>query len=449
MLALAALVMTAVEPAVIYDAGFQLTTLATFGLPLLVPPLREWLAARLGRLPAAGTIAESLAVTVVAQLATLPVLALTFHQLSLVAPLANLLTVPLLAPLMVLGALLAGATLLPGTLGTLLTLALAWVTWPLLWLVDAAIALCAALPAAALPVGDLAGAVAWVYYALLVLLLWRLAPRLRAIVARAGSHRGHVRLSRGLLAVLLALAALGSCGAAVPAVGAMAARQTRLDFLAVGPGGAAMLLRLPSGTAVLIDGGPDGPALEAALADKLPLWRRTLDLALLTDPRPGELRGLQDAATHFAIARIADAGMAHPSADYLAWLDAAGRAGATRSQVREGDVIALGAQTALRVLAPPLDLYPPGEGDTTASNDLIVRLEAPGLRALLLGAADSYALDALAYSGEPLAADVVELALVRGQPLDLAGPIGRVLRAAHPRLVIITSAPINPDSVAG
>lgn len=448
-LAVAVLAMTAVEPLVIYDAGFQLTVLATFALPLLVPALSGWIAARLGRLrlPAAGAIAESLAVTVVAEIASLPVLALTFHQLSLVAPLANLLVVPLLAPLMVLGAGLAGAALLSGAAGMLLSLALAWVTWPLLWYVDAAIDACAALPAAALSVGDVPAILAPLYAAALALVMWRLWPRLRsaATAMATAAHRGHPHFSRGALALLLVVAALGSCGAAAPAVGAQPAR---IDFLAVGPGGEATLLRLPDGMTALIDGGPDGPTLETALGNKLPLWHRRLDLAVLTDPRSGDLHGLQDVAAHVAVARIADAGMPHPSTDYLAWLDAARHAGAARTRIREGDVVALSADTRLEVLSPPLDLYPPHEGDTTASDDLILRLVTPGLRLLYLGSADDYALDALAGAGEPLAADVVEVALVPGEKLDLSSPLGQILQMAHPRLVVIASAPVNPNTLA-
>ena len=382
----------------------------------------------------------------VAEIATLPVLALTFHQLSLVAPLANLFVVPLLAPLMVLGAALAGVAMLSaGALGAALSLALAWVTWPLLWYSDAAINACAALPAAALPVGDVPAILAPLYATALGLAVWRLWPRLGAFAATAATaaHRGHPRLSRGTLALLLAVAALGSCGAAVPT---LAAQPARIDFLAVGPGGEATLLRLPDGTAALINGGPDGPTLEAALGNKLPLWHRRLDLAVLTDPSGGDVHGLEDAATHFAISHIADAGMSHPSTDYIAWLDAARNAGAERTQIREGDVVTLAADTRLEVLAPPLDLYPPGEGDTTASDDLILRLVTPGLRLLYLGSADAYALDALAGAGEPLDADVVEVALVPGQALDLSSPLGQVLRMAHPRLVVIASAPVTPGS---
>ncbi|HST86774.1 MAG TPA: ComEC/Rec2 family competence protein, partial [Ktedonobacterales bacterium] len=456
-LALAALVMAAVEPLVIYDAGFQLTTLATFGLPLLVPPIARRLALWLRWLPFSAAIAESLAVTIAAQLATLPVLALTFGQVSLVAPLANLLAVPLLAPLLMLGGLLALVGALLGAVGAALALALAWVVWPLLWYVDAVIALCAHLLAAALAVSNAPLLAAWVYYAALVAVVWWLIRRGRmagaaassgavpAAVTAASAHGGHMRLTRGALAGLLALTLLGACGAAAPAV---AMRDARLAFLDVGPGGEATLLRLPSGATALLNGGPDGPRLEAALAGQLPFWQRTLDVAVLSDPRPGDARGVEDAAAHFAIGRVADAGMTHPSADYLAYLDGTQRTGAARTQIRQGNVIHLDAQTSLRVLAPPAQLYPAGEGSTTASNDLILRLETPGLRALFLGAADAYALDALTGSGEPLVADVVELALPEGAPLDLDGPLGTVLRLAHPRLVVIASAPIPPRSAA-
>jgi hypothetical protein len=121
-------------------------------------------------------------------------------------------------------------------------------------------------------------------------------------------------------------------------------------------------------------------------------------------------------------------------------------AGATYAQVRQGNVLHLDRSATMSVLAPPQSLYPTQQGVTTASNDLILRLDTPGLRALLLGAADSYALDALAGSGQSLSADVVELALVPGETLDLSGALGDVLFKAHPHLVVICDAPIDPDS---
>ncbi len=438
--------MTAVEPLLIFDAGFQLTTLATLGIPLLTPPLQQMLMLGLGKLGhgiGAG-IAESLAVTMAAQIATLPVLALTFGEVSLIAPIANLLTVPLLAPLLVLGGLLAFFGALGVPLFGGVALALSWVVWPLLWYINAAIALCASLPGAALAVVGLPLVVAWGYYLLLAVGGWRLAPLLHRWTSSLNTQRTHSRISRSAVVALLVVALLGAGGAAAPALASGGA--ARLDFLDVGPGGAATLLRLPSGTTALLDGGPDGPALEGALAGRLPFWQHTLDLAVVTDHRAGAMRGLEAAATHFTITRAVDAGALHPTREYLAWRDAMTHAGAAYTQVRQGDVLQLDESTTMTVLAPPQDLYPSQQGVTTASNDLILRLDTSGLRTLLLGAADAYALDALAGSGQSLSADVVELALVPGEALDVSGALGDVLFKAHPRLVVICDAPVAPDS---
>ncbi|HEY8326738.1 MAG TPA: ComEC/Rec2 family competence protein [Ktedonobacterales bacterium] len=443
-LALATFSMTVIEPALLYDAGFQLTVLATFALPLLTPALQQALLRPLGRFARLGVaqiVAESFAVTLAAQAATLPTLALTFHVVSLVAPLANLLTVPLLAPLLALGGLLA----LAATLGwSLLALAFAWMVWPLLWWVNAAIAGCAALPLAALQTPPASAALAALYYAALIVLLVALTPRLvsaaRALVDDHNHRRARHPLVGRALTVTLGLALLGSLGASAPALAA--SQRAQLDVLDVGPGGSAILLRLPNGATALIDGGPSGPTLESALASRLPFWRRSLDVVTLTDARAGDARGLEDLAVHYAIAHALDAGLAHPTPEYLAYLDAMRAAGATRQQFRADDMLSLDTTTTLTALAPPQTLYPPNEGDTAASDDAILRLETPGLTVLLLGAADSYALDALAGSGEPLAADLVIVAVPRGAPLDLAGPLGEVLRMAHPRAIVVTDAPI-------
>ena len=75
-------------------SGFQLSALATAGLIVLAAPLE----ARLARWPA--WIRTPVALTVAAQLATLPVLLATFEQVSLVAPLANVIVVPLIPAVM-------------------------------------------------------------------------------------------------------------------------------------------------------------------------------------------------------------------------------------------------------------------------------------------------------------------------------------------------------------
>lgn len=456
-LALAVLVMSVVEPLVIYDAGFQLTALATFGLPLLVPPIQRALAAPFRTLPGAVVVAELLAVTIAAQLATLPVLAVTFHQVSLIAPIANLLTVPLLTPLLLVGATLAALGLAassaqPLVLGAMLTFS--WIAWPLLWYVNRAIEVCATLPFAALTVSDVPALAIFAYYAALVFAVWgvpALVHRLRqrtqstpgpaeqSDIQRIPHKAGHVRIGVRVMVSLALVAVLASAGATLPALANGA--TARLDFLDVGPGGEATLLRLPSGVTVLINGGPDGTGLATVLASRLPFYQRSLDLVVLTDPRAGDARGLEDAAGRFDVAQAADAGMLHPTSEYIAWLDALKQHGTRRAQIRQGDALWLDQQSRISVLSPPQELYPDSSDTTTATNDVILRLETPGLRVLLLGAADDLALDALAGSGQSLAADVVAVALPPGTPIDPQGPLGTVLAMTHPRLVVVTNSP--------
>ncbi|RPH31315.1 MAG: ComEC family competence protein, partial [Chloroflexi bacterium] len=90
----AVLVMVLVSPGALWDVGFQLSALATAGLLVLASPLE----ARLGRWPP--WIRTPVALTVAAQAATLPVLLATFEQVSLVAPLANDVVVPLIPAVM-------------------------------------------------------------------------------------------------------------------------------------------------------------------------------------------------------------------------------------------------------------------------------------------------------------------------------------------------------------
>jgi competence protein ComEC len=92
-LAIAVAVMLVADPAAVADPGFQLSACATLGLIAWATPLDAALARRSSRLP--GPLRESLAVSLSAQAATLPIVLLDFGRLSLISPLANLVAAPL------------------------------------------------------------------------------------------------------------------------------------------------------------------------------------------------------------------------------------------------------------------------------------------------------------------------------------------------------------------
>jgi competence protein ComEC len=76
---------------VIADAGFQLSFLAVLGMIYLYPVFNRWLEKFYeGRPAIIKIIGETTALTVAAQVFTAPILIFGFHQISLVAPLANL-----------------------------------------------------------------------------------------------------------------------------------------------------------------------------------------------------------------------------------------------------------------------------------------------------------------------------------------------------------------------
>ncbi|MBI4919773.1 ComEC/Rec2 family competence protein [Candidatus Azambacteria bacterium] len=102
----AAAVMLFLNPYLLrYDAGFQLSFLATLGLVYLAPHF----ASRFSRLPNFLSFRDNLAATLSARVATLPVVLFSFNRFSLIAILANVLILPAV-PFTMLFGFLAGLT---------------------------------------------------------------------------------------------------------------------------------------------------------------------------------------------------------------------------------------------------------------------------------------------------------------------------------------------------
>lgn len=86
-----------------YDAGFQLSFLATLGLVYLAPHFNKWFS----RVPNFLSFRDNLAATLSAQVMTLPIIFFSFNRFSLIAPLANVLILPII-PLTMFFGFLAG-----------------------------------------------------------------------------------------------------------------------------------------------------------------------------------------------------------------------------------------------------------------------------------------------------------------------------------------------------
>ena len=233
-LCLTAAVMTAFNPAVLWDAGFQLSFSATLGILWLNEPLQKGFTKLLeSALPGetarkiARPLGDYLIVTLAAQIATLPVLAITFGQLSLSALFVNPLILPAQPAIMALG----GLALAGGWISPVIGQVFAWLAWPLLAYTLKIVEAIGAFPGWVVYVRAGWGFAA-AYYAVLVFFL--------AVYPRLGNWKPRIRPVAILLALGLIAALLWRLVADRP-------DQKLTITLIPNPGGPAALIRLPGG----------------------------------------------------------------------------------------------------------------------------------------------------------------------------------------------------------
>lgn len=306
-LAVAAAAMTVHDPRVIDDLGFQLSFTATAGIMLLVPPLQAAGRGLLTRLvPRDGLVGPMLAlwdvmaVTVAATVATAPVLVHVFGRLSLVAPAANLVLVPLFPLVMLTSAAAAVAGVLAPPLAPLA----GSLAWPPLALTVGVARAAAHLPGSSVATGYPGGwAVAWAYGVMaLAALVW---SRLASQIPRDDQPNvppmrvplgWSVAASAALIAVFLAVAAVHTGRAA----------DGRLTVAYAVAGGAPVaLVTGPAGERVLVDTGATPSGLAAVLDPLLPSRDRRIDIIVLTRRAPTTLGGLDLALERYGPRAVA------------------------------------------------------------------------------------------------------------------------------------------------
>lgn len=146
------------NPLSLYDIGFQLSFVATWGLLYLIPRINDLLP----KLPS--SISLLITVPLAAQAATLPLVVLYFNLVSPVSVLANLLTTHLVVLVMLFGglALMGGVVYLP--LAALINSSTGLLTDLFIWLVK----FCSALPGASTYIATPPLASVILYYLILV-----------------------------------------------------------------------------------------------------------------------------------------------------------------------------------------------------------------------------------------------------------------------------------------
>ncbi|MEO7197501.1 MAG: ComEC/Rec2 family competence protein, partial [Solirubrobacterales bacterium] len=263
---LAATVTLLINPRYGADAGWQLSFVALLGIMLWARPIRNLLAPALAaRMPEriAAPLAEGAALTIAATVATAPLIAHDFEQVSIAALPANLAVVAVIAPVMWVGMAIGLLGQLPSMrIGPIDPIAVLGSIEGLLVDYVARVAGVFAAPAWAqveLPLPSASLLIA-VYAALAV----ALTVALGALRRRRGLGPARLLslgLAAGLLLVLLPLVLTSG-----PEARPLPPATLRITELDVGQGDS-ILLQPPRGDPILVDGGPPGGAAEAALGD--------------------------------------------------------------------------------------------------------------------------------------------------------------------------------------
>ena len=255
LLAIGSSTCAAIDPAATHDLALQLSVAGILGLLVLARPLRERLPLRKGRLE---PIVRLGCATAAATLCTAPLIAASFHRVSLVSVAANALA------------------LWPGLAAIPVATALIALDWSVLWFAADALAgltLAASRLFASVPLATVRVAAP----GLLACALWYCGTLLVA-----------ARRRRSLVAFTLACLLL----VRVPPT------KLRLTFLAAGQGDAT-IVQFPGGGAMLIDGGGDlrwpvksDPGARVVLPALAELGIARLDVVVLTHPHPDHAGGL-------------------------------------------------------------------------------------------------------------------------------------------------------------
>ncbi|HXF31385.1 MAG TPA: ComEC/Rec2 family competence protein [Solirubrobacterales bacterium] len=460
-LCLAAVVTMAIDPSVASDVGWQLSFAAVLGILLLASPIREWLLARLGRGNWRRALAEGVAVTVAATLATAPLIAHVFEEVSVTSLAANVLALPAVAPAMWLGMLSAALGQIPGIplapLNGLDALLLAYIAQVAAWcgrpswaVIHVHIGVWTMLAAYVAMAATIVSGVAFTRSRRLTAARTSSATPaavdlppgrgsvvdLTSGIRAKGRPRGAARAKgrprlRGSYRVValggsvaLALAALllwphGSSGPAATSPG------LRVEVLDVGQGDA-ILLQPRSAPAVLVDGGPPGDELVTKLHAE---GVGGLGAAVVTHDQSDHGAGIAEALGRVPIGRLAYGRLDRR------FLTAARAAGARPEPVAAGTTLRSGPLR-LEVLWPPRELLAEDPPETDP-NLLALVIRARWHRFTMLLTADAEA------ESTPLDPGAVDVLKVAHHGSDDAG-LGPLLDRIRPRLAIISVGVDNP-----
>ncbi len=366
--------------------AFALSAFATGGLILLAPRLEQRLAVgrHTARWPPA--IREALALTTAAQLATLPILVAMGGAVGWVALPANLLAMPAVAPVTVLGLLAAAVSPLAPGLAHAFAAAAAW---PAGWIAAVAQA-CAGLPLAHLPWPS-----GWTGLALL------LGSSAGLLILRRGWTRLRPQGLGRRASVAVILTAIGLVVALPPDRRGWPPDGWFLIMCDVGQGDA-LVVRSGPGAALVIDAGPDPEAVDGCL-DAAGV--ASVPALILTHFHADHVRGLRGVLRGRSVAAVLATPIREPVEEAVEVADVLAGTGIPLETVTAGDARSAGAAS-WRTIWPRRRI---ATGSVPNNASLVLVVTVGDRRVLLSGDIEPEAQAAVAADLDDVEFDVVKV----------------------------------------
>ena len=407
-LAVASMILLLLDPFLSRSIGFALSVLACAGI---VWWARSWTVIMNRWLPV--IIAESIAVPLAAQLATVPVLAAISERVSVAGLVANALAGPFVGPATVLGFAAAGASLISGTLAAVFGFGAAWSAQVIIWIATVG----SQLPGSEWHLSVTPLTLAWVGISSLLV----------------GLSMAYV-LARPWLSLLLAGVMIICLGGA-PRQPGWPPRDWVMVACDVGQGDG-LAVRTGRRSAIVVDSGPEPTAMRGCL-DRLGITR--VPLLIITHFHADHVAGLTGVLQRRRIGQL--------------WLSPLAPPGPLTAMVRHQ-----AAQEAIPVNAPlpgtrasvgeaelqvlgPVDHVAADQDASSEQNDssLVIMVEVARLRLLLTGDVEPPGQQAILGTGADLRADVLKIPHHGSAHQDPA-----FFAATHARLAI-ASAGVDND----
>jgi competence protein ComEC len=380
-LLLTAVIMTAINPELLFDASTQMSFLAMTGLIIITPSLQQGgqnIVERIVpdnkfRVYLEGGI-DSLTISLGAMITTWPLVAYYFDVFSWIGPLATFLALPVIPAIIITSMIAGGLGLFVFPLAQIAGM-LAWLPLSYLLLVVTSLA---RLPGITVETKGLSLKIIILYYSLLVLVvLCRKEYRRLVLVAaflRPYLSRFPVKWMLVSLAAITLL--VWSFALTIPD------ENVHVSFLDVGQGDAILIEK---GTQqILVDGGPNPQATILALSKKIPFWDRHIDMLVLTHPDTDHLGGFREILDRYRISYILSDNLTNDSPLYQNWLEIIFEKQILSLPACAGQKISIGKDISISVLNPK-DTQPTTSNIDINDRSVVLQIQAGKISFLLTG----------------------------------------------------------------